>query len=153
VRKLELAAAEKEWAEAQAIEPLPPETAEVLQAEHDLRIGAALKQAEVSAQLVDAAYEAAQPAHPRQLFVRRGGEMGNVERCRLKPGELIFARTPAGEYEAVGCVDSRGGLPPTRRQIILQNIGASPRPSLLLLLPDTPARSARCPPLFGRDHG
>ena len=113
VGKLQLAAAEKAWAEEQASEPLPPETAAALEAKHELHIGTALAQAKYNDDAVDAVYEqAAATAQPQQLFVRRGGEMGHVERCRLKPGEHVFALRANGQYEAVGVVDSNGLPPP-----------------------------------------
>ena len=112
VRRLEMQAAHQEFAEQVAAEPLREDVQAVLEAEHDIAIGRAKAQAQFNQDAVDAAHAAAQPAQPRQLFVKRGGEMGYVERCRLKPGELIFARMPSGEYETVGCVDSRGELPP-----------------------------------------
>ena len=92
VRGLERTAAEKAWAEQQASEPLREDVAAALEAEHDTAIGLAKAKAQYNQDVVDAAYEAAQPAPPRQLYVKRGGAMGQVERCRLKPGELIFAR-------------------------------------------------------------
>ena len=111
IRRLEKHAAHQEFAEQVASEPLRPDVQAALEASHELHIGAALKQAEVNQRLRDAAYEAAQPAEPRQLFVRRGGAWGHVERCRLKPGALIFARTPAGEFEVVGRTNSNAEIP------------------------------------------
>ncbi len=111
IRVHEAAAAEKAWAEQVADEPLPPETAEALQASHDIAIGRARAQLEHNQAVIDAAHAAAQPTEPRQLFVRRGGELGHAERCRLKPAELIFARTPTGEYEAVGHTNSNAEIP------------------------------------------
>ena len=80
VRGLELAAAEKEWAEQQASEPLREEdVAAALEDAHAARVGRAKAQLEHNQTVVDAAYEAAQQAEPPQLFVRRGGEWGRVQ--------------------------------------------------------------------------
>jgi hypothetical protein len=101
-RRLEKGIAMQEAAEELANEPLRPDVQAALEAEHDLAIGRAKAQAEHSAGLYDAAYEGAQAAEPAQLFVKRGGEMTLVQRCRLKPGETVFAKI----------VDATGGLPP-----------------------------------------
>ena len=58
--------------------------------------------------MVDAAYKAAQAPEPPQLYVRRGGAWGQVERAKLKPGETCFVKRENGAMEAVGVVDSRG---------------------------------------------
>jgi hypothetical protein len=112
VQGLQVIAAEREAAEEEADQPLRPDIAEALEAAHDKAIGVALKQAEINQRLSDAAYEqAAQAAQPRELFVRRGGEMGRTDRCRLRVGETVFARMPNGEYESVGRVNSNGEIP------------------------------------------
>jgi hypothetical protein len=115
VHRLEKGVALQEAAEEEATAPLPPETAEALLAAHELHIGAALKQAEYSQGLSDAAYaQAAEAAAAKvtQYFVRRGGEWARAERARLKAGETCFIKRPNGETEAAGTVDSSGGLPP-----------------------------------------
>ena len=110
--KLETIAQEKEAAEEEADAPLREDIQAALQAEHDLRIGAALQQARFNQAAIDNAHEAAaEAAQPREFFVKRGGEMGRTDRCRLKPGELIFARTPTGEYEVIGHTNSNAEIP------------------------------------------
>jgi hypothetical protein len=76
---------------------LREDVAAALEDAHDIAVGRAKAQAQYNQAAVDGAYAAAQPAEPRRLFVKRGGAWGHVERCRLKPGELIFTRTPAGD--------------------------------------------------------
>jgi hypothetical protein len=78
-------AAEKEWAQAEASAPLPPETREVLEDEHSARIGLLLKQAEVSARQIDEAYEAAKQIVERRtpaLHVKRGAVYVAVEKAK-----------------------------------------------------------------------
>ena len=112
-RRLEAIAEEKEWAEQQASEPLPPDVAAALQDSHDRYIGEALAQAKHNQSAIDNAHEAiAAAAEPTQYFVRRGGEWARSQNARLKPGESVFVRRPNGEMEAAGIVDSRGQLPP-----------------------------------------
>ena len=114
-RRLETHAAHQEFAEQVAAEPLPEDVQAALEAEHELRIGAALKQAEYSQGLSDAVYaQAAEAAAAKatQYYVRRGGALGKVQNSKLKPGETVFAKHENGEMEAVGVVDATGGLPP-----------------------------------------
>jgi hypothetical protein len=115
VRRLESIAAEKEWAQQVADEPLPPETAAALEASHELHIGRAKAQAEYSQRLSDGIYkqlEEEAAARVVQLYVRRGGEWGRVQNSKLKPGETVFAKRENGEMEAVGVINSRGEPPP-----------------------------------------
>ena len=72
VGKLELAAAEKEWAEAQASEPLREDVAAALEDAHAAHVGRAKAQLKHNQDVVDAAYKAAQAPEPPQLYVRRG---------------------------------------------------------------------------------
>src|SRR6476620_11183939 len=105
-RRLAATAAYEDLAIEEMNRPLPEETAAALQDQHDKSIGLALAQAEANRRLVDAAYEqAARAAEPPQLYVRRGGAWGRVERAKLKPGEHVFALRPTGEYETVGVVN------------------------------------------------
>jgi hypothetical protein len=112
-RRLAATAAYEDMAIEALNKPLPPETAAALQDQHDKSIGLALAQAEANQRFRDAAYEqAARAAEPVQLYVKRGGEMGRVERSKLKPGEPVFVLRENGRYETMGVVDSRGELPP-----------------------------------------
>ena len=102
------------WCEERAAEPLPPGVEEVLQAEHDKRIGHTKAQMAFNQDAVDAAYEVAAAeaaAKETQYYVRRGGEMARVQNARLKPGETCFVRRPNGEMEAAGHVDAYGQPP------------------------------------------
>jgi hypothetical protein len=112
VRQLEMQAAHQEFAEQVASEPLPPETAAALQASHNIAIRRARAQLEHNQTVIDAAHAAAQSAEPPQLFVKRGGEWGHVERAKLKVGEHVFVRRENGQMESVGVVNSRGEPPP-----------------------------------------
>jgi hypothetical protein len=117
VHRLEKGIALREAAEEVASEPLPPETAAALQASHELYVGAALKQAELSAQRADDTYkqlEAEAAAKVTQFYVRRGGAWEKVQNSKLKPGETVFVKRENGEMEAAGVIDSRGEPPPRR---------------------------------------
>jgi len=110
------------WAEeqAEAANALPAETEEALEAAHAKHSALAKAQIQFNRDQVDAAYErAAQEAESRtvQLFVKRGGDFGRVERARLKPGEPVFVRRENGQYEVVGEIDSRG-QPPDQEVIL-----------------------------------
>ena len=87
VQQLELAAAEREWAEAQASEPLRPDVAAALAASHDIAIGRAKAQAQYNQDVIDAAYEqaAAEAAQPPQLYVKRGGAWGRFKTPNSSP--------------------------------------------------------------------
>ena len=66
-------------------ETLPPETLAILEDQHNHRIDRLKAQAGYNAKIIDSAYESlAQASEPPALFVRRGGEMGRVERSKLK---------------------------------------------------------------------
>jgi hypothetical protein len=112
VRQLELAAAEREWFEEQAAEPLPEDVQAALEDSHAAYIARLKAEAEYDGKLADTAFQAAQPAPPPQLYVRRGGEWGHVERAKLKPAEHVFVRRENGQMESVGVVDSNGQPPP-----------------------------------------
>jgi hypothetical protein len=104
--------------EAIAAVTLDPETEATFQQEHDLRIGVALKTAEIRARDADAAVAAAQAEaagaeqKPAAIYVKRGGAWMHAERARLRPGEPVFVKEPSGAWAAVGTVNSTGGLPP-----------------------------------------
>jgi hypothetical protein len=104
---------EQAWAEAEAsAETLPPETLAVLEDEHTHRIDKLKAQAAYNAKIVDAAYESlAQASEPPALFVRRGGEMGRVERSKLKVGEAVYAKFGEGDWQVVGHVNANGEAP------------------------------------------
>ena len=112
VRKLELAAAEKEWAEAQAAAPLREDVAAALEAEHDIAIGRAKAQMAFNQSAIDNAHAAAAAAaEPAPLFVRRGAVYKRCDATRLRPGEQFFAKR-AGGWEYVGVINARGEPPP-----------------------------------------
>jgi hypothetical protein len=84
-----------------------------LQDIHSKSAALAKAQIQFNRDQVDAIYEnAAQAAEPPQLFVKRGGEMGRVERSKLKPGEPVFAKFDEGDWQVVGYVDANGQAPP-----------------------------------------
>ena len=106
---------EQAWleAEAAAANELPEGAKEALEAEHDHRLDKARAQASYNAKVIDGIYESAtQAAEPLALFVRRGGEMGRVERSKLKAGEPVFAKFDGGDWQVVGYVDATGQAPP-----------------------------------------
>jgi hypothetical protein len=93
VRKLELAAAEKEWAEAQASIPLPEDVQAALEDSHAKHIGRLLKEAEVNAKLTDAAYAAVQPAAaPALREARRRLGKGSKLKTQARRNMLRKAR-------------------------------------------------------------
>jgi hypothetical protein len=107
---------EQVMAEEWANEPLPVETQEALADIHDRASALAKAQIQFNRDQADIAYEqaeaeAAAKEARQQLYVRRGGEFGRVERARLKPGEPVFVKRENGEMEAVGIIDSRGEPP------------------------------------------
>jgi MoxR-like ATPase len=115
VRKLEMQAAHKEFAEQIASAPLPEDVQAALEDSHNITIGRAKAQAEYNAKLTDDVYkqlEEEAAAKVIQFFVRRGGEWGKVQNAKLKPGEHVFVRRENDQMEAVGVVNSNGGLPP-----------------------------------------
>jgi hypothetical protein len=106
----------QDWAEEVASEPLPAETAAVLQTKHDEHIASLKAQGAYAQKLADAAYEQAAAeasAQQTQYFVRRGGMWAHVERAKLRPGETCFVKRENGQMEAAGCVDSTGSPPPS----------------------------------------
>jgi hypothetical protein len=103
-------------AEAAAANELPEEVKEVLQAEHDLRIGKARAQMKVNQDASANAYEAAAQRAEEvqtQYFVRRGGAWGKVQNCQLRPGETVFVKRENGQMEAAGTVNAAGEPPPS----------------------------------------
>ena len=94
VRKLELAAAEKEWAEAQASIPLPEDVQAALEDSHAKHIGRLLKEAEVNAKLTDAALRgcAAGPAAPALREARRRLGKGSKLKTQARRNMLRKAR-------------------------------------------------------------
>jgi hypothetical protein len=90
VRGLELAAAEKEWAEEQASEPLREDVAAALRAKHDLSIGKALAQAKYNQDAIDNAYVISAAPEPQKFFVKRGAIYTSAEKVqKLKPSENV----------------------------------------------------------------
>ena len=104
---------EKDQAEVEAsAETLSPETLAILEDQHNHRIDRLKAQAGYNAKVIDSAYESlAQASEPPALFVRRGGEMGRVERSKLKVGEAVYAKFDEGDWQVIGHVNANGEAP------------------------------------------